>query len=382
MEDAEGHDPGFTRVRASRSDVCSVLEEIEQRAAAVKEAYEEVASTHAQGPSLLGLDSLYFQHQLITMELGSLREMLRVVSNRQYCEYYHLHQEVQSFLASTTELRHLKCEKTFPVYQELKQGKSYDFAQVIELHREVCRVIGEMRDFASAKARDLAQDTDKLSRGLNIGNLVNTCRYSNAVLLERAKLFRASVDTFHAQHRKYLGRLLGKASLVRGALDEDVREPKVTPSPPPMSPRQSEASSTLPVHLDSAKIGDSCEVDGYDGEGVIRFIGIHAEKRGQRVGVEFNRPIGRNNGTIGGHTYFTCPDSHGVLVVPSKVQLKLKQCESNDIATDGERAEKYASRLAEGAGSGGDGGASPVTNGPAAEEVPSASDGPNNLSGT
>lgn len=35
--------------------------------------------------------------------------------------------------------------------------------------------------------------------------------------------------------------------------------------------------------------------------------------------MELAKPIGKNNGTVGGFHYFTCPPNHGVLVVPTKV---------------------------------------------------------------
>ena len=39
----------------------------------------------------------------------------------------------------------------------------------------------------------------------------------------------------------------------------------------------------------------------------------------KRCGVELDKPIGKNNGTIKNHKYFTCKEKHGVLVVPWKI---------------------------------------------------------------
>lgn len=46
--------------------------------------------------------------------------------------------------------------------------------------------------------------------------------------------------------------------------------------------------------------------------------------KGERCGVELDEPVGLNNGTVGGHTYFTAQPNHGVLVDPRKV-LKIKK---------------------------------------------------------
>ena len=39
--------------------------------------------------------------------------------------------------------------------------------------------------------------------------------------------------------------------------------------------------------------------------------------RGNGVGLDF--ADGKNNGSVGGHTYFSCEPSHGVLVKPARV---------------------------------------------------------------
>jgi hypothetical protein len=41
--------------------------------------------------------------------------------------------------------------------------------------------------------------------------------------------------------------------------------------------------------------------------------------------VVFDIPIGKNNGTVNGHTYFTCADAHGILCTPHKVKFAVPQ---------------------------------------------------------
>ena len=69
-------------------------------------------------------------------------------------------------------------------------------------------------------------------------------------------------------------------------------------------------------------VGKRVRVQGYACGGVLRFCGSHATKNIPRCGVELDEPLGRNNGTVGGHKYFSCKDSHGVLVAPRKVTLE------------------------------------------------------------
>lgn len=66
-------------------------------------------------------------------------------------------------------------------------------------------------------------------------------------------------------------------------------------------------------------VGDTVTVDGYDGKGIVRFVGPHNETGKLRCGVELDNYGGKNNGSVRGHAYFSCPNGKGVLVDPSKL---------------------------------------------------------------
>ena len=68
-------------------------------------------------------------------------------------------------------------------------------------------------------------------------------------------------------------------------------------------------------------VGRRVAVNGQDGTGILRFVGPHHETGKQRCGVELDGPSGKNNGTVKGHTYFVCPENHGILVPPTKISL-------------------------------------------------------------
>eukprot|EP00041_Stephanoeca_diplocostata_P039325 m.1613395 g.1613395 ORF g.1613395 m.1613395 type:complete len:1317 (+) comp25368_c0_seq93:276-4226(+) len=71
-------------------------------------------------------------------------------------------------------------------------------------------------------------------------------------------------------------------------------------------------------------LGDTVAVEECGGaQGIVRFCGkaVHEGKAlgKNRIGVEFNEPIGKNSGKVGGVAYFKCPKKHGVLVALNKV---------------------------------------------------------------
>ncbi|KAH9608160.1 hypothetical protein KSS87_011421 [Heliosperma pusillum] len=72
----------------------------------------------------------------------------------------------------------------------------------------------------------------------------------------------------------------------------------------------------------SAKVGDRCQVQPGDKRGVVKYVG-QAENLGPGfwVGIQYDEPLGKHDGMVRGTRYFDCPQLHGGMVRPDKVQV-------------------------------------------------------------
>ena len=58
--------------------------------------------------------------------------------------------------------------------------------------------------------------------------------------------------------------------------------------------------------------------------GVVRFVGATQFATGVWYGVELDNADGRNNGSVQGVRYFSCPTRHGVFATASKLEKYFK----------------------------------------------------------
>ncbi|KAG0219888.1 Kinesin protein 1B [Mortierella sp. NVP41] len=78
-------------------------------------------------------------------------------------------------------------------------------------------------------------------------------------------------------------------------------------------------AAIAPPSLDNYEIGDRVIVESMALSGYLRFVGPTEFKSGTWAGIELDTPTGKNDGSVGGVTYFQCRPKCGIFVLAAKI---------------------------------------------------------------
>jgi tubulin-specific chaperone B len=134
-------------------------------------------------------------------------------------------------------------------------------------------------------------------------------------------------ETAYLTKRRFLigARPLSKFMLTREIIDS-VLAYKQLHKVGRFAPKDAPAAAVPIEHL-NIPIGARCQVEsteeGFHKRGTVRFVGStkFGNAAGVWVGVEYDEPIGKNDGSVNGERYFECRMKYGGFVRPEKVQV-------------------------------------------------------------
>ena len=207
----------FEQVLALRQDISNVFHILDSKIKVLREVYADLVSTHAH--KKFRDNSFCFQVRLICN-----LKVFHSIDGRIYCEYYNL--LMVTYGSEEITDPKVKCNvnftHSFAPYKHLDSDKVYSMDVVREMQGAITGCITELESQHQSRESSLQVDREQSNLGLNIDNLVYTEMFRNTMLKARIDMFYKYLDVFHDHHSKYYTRLLLKAKLHLGIVNEDI----------------------------------------------------------------------------------------------------------------------------------------------------------------
>jgi len=217
---------GFLKVKVVREEILLAFDEIKSKIDSLTEVYIEITSRHKNNECIIGIDSLYFQNELIKLEYKNLREPFAFINNRIYCEYYKLYHTIRSYIKDEFHPSFIavncNTDSTFPVYKSLNPLNIYDFSLVSKLYTNIFDMLKKIIAQLDEEENEILIDQGHMKMGLNIDNVLHSRAYLRTIKREKTKMFTLYLKTFQIHHLKYLTRLQSKIKLVLDIIHDDI----------------------------------------------------------------------------------------------------------------------------------------------------------------
>ncbi|PRW56915.1 tubulin folding cofactor B [Chlorella sorokiniana] len=196
-------------------------------------------------------------------------------------------------------------------------------AQVLQLKDDRGRLLAVLDDEARKLGYYSPQDgftlhiidTDPTSLSAN-GWLEDVSKVDKYVMSDEA--YAARDNTYRKYKEAQLARdpnwTLAKEMARRSAA---AGAPQAGPAAEPRAPADDDTGTEEAAAI---SVGARCEVEGGK-RGVVRYVGrCEGLPLGWWIGVQYDEPVGKNDGSVKGQRYFECPQGYGGFVRPALVK--------------------------------------------------------------
>ena len=217
----------FNRIKEMKFEINDLFLNLESRITKLKELYTEFIESNTNKTFVFGLDSFYFQTNLLQNEYFYLQNYFNLIMNRMYCEYYKLYRIMIDYVNSSNWDKKIKdLEKNkhkFPVYKDLEPTKVYDFDIISDLNDEIIFIISTLNGLLDSKQSVLKKHINRNSFGLNIDNFVASYNFELNMLKEQINLYSNFLTYFYSLHKKYLKRFKTKLGVLEAQINSDIK---------------------------------------------------------------------------------------------------------------------------------------------------------------
>jgi hypothetical protein len=214
----------FQEILGLHNELLTVNSEINDSISKLKENYNELIKVNNKKIFLFCLDSFYFQYKILTTELTNLSQILQLLNNRIYGDYYKLYNIIISQSKENnifTQSMNSETDK-FPVYKDLEPFHQYKMSDIINIHNDIVLIINDLYELYISKQKNIHNYSDSTNLGITISNFINTLEYENSMLRELIELFSRYISFFHSSQKNNLNKLLAKMNIFKKELVSDI----------------------------------------------------------------------------------------------------------------------------------------------------------------
>lgn len=190
-----------------------LFNDIRKRLIALKKRYKDFHIDSNNPLSVIGLDTLTFQSNMMELEYKNLQKYKLMVLNRMYCENYKIHKIIAREQGGRT---------MFPPYKDLEQYKEYSFTDIINMNKNIKMYIDVYKTRLSSAITQVKQLHELTNKGYNINNYVSSVEYDVDVLSSKINLYEKYMTFLNKSYSTNIDYLITRSTTLLDEINKNV----------------------------------------------------------------------------------------------------------------------------------------------------------------
>jgi len=171
-----------------------------------KDNIEKMEKSSSDTSFVLGLDTFHFQKKMIDLEISNISQVIALMNNQIYCNYYKLYKnifkEMKSFIIENGSSE--KDQNIYPKYNSLYPFIKYDINIIKHVHDKIISIIDDIYKKIIYKEELIQQYYELSKSGISIRNIINTIKFDKNIFIEKMILYIDYMNCYHITQKNSL----------------------------------------------------------------------------------------------------------------------------------------------------------------------------------
>jgi len=205
----------FREIIQILNNVKSKFDSINTKIKKLKDVYDDLTNTNHDPVYIFGLDFLNFQYKIFHNQYKNLIDMIKLINNRIYGDYYKLCDLIAEYVVEKIDdkvfLANIQSDDNqLPVYKDLDEYAEYSSETLLAVNAKSIGLLKKMDSFCRDKDKVSEKHLKLTESGFCLGNFLHSFETNNNIIKNQLDLYVKNIEFFNKNHKMILGSIYKK----------------------------------------------------------------------------------------------------------------------------------------------------------------------------
>jgi hypothetical protein len=183
----------------------------------LKDVYDDLTNSNHDPIYIFGLDFLNFQYKIFHNQYKNLMDMIKLINNRIYGDYYKLCELTMRYITEkmkdTVFLTGIKNDDNeLPIYKDLDEYYDYGSETLLSVNARVIGILKKLNSYCIEKDKIKDKHLKLSNSGFFLDNFLHSFETNNNSIRNQLDMYVKNIEFFNKNHKMMLNNMYGKIS--------------------------------------------------------------------------------------------------------------------------------------------------------------------------